>query len=108
MPLPAPETAEGTLDRSIGELEKSFEGAAQAAELVERSIRIGDAHVRLRFAGVALAEQLGRAFDHLAHEESDEPDLTIHVWDSADSGTPPPPLPSLASRQPARNDGLYG
>ena len=30
----------------------------------------------------------------------DEPALTIHVWDSEDSGTPPPPLPSLAPGSP--------
>jgi hypothetical protein len=101
MPLPAPETAEGTLDNSIDELEKSFERAAQASvEVAERSIRIGDAHVRLRFAGLALAGELGRAFDHLAHEGEGEPELTIHVWDAVDSGTPPPPLPSLAPGSP--------
>ena len=79
---------------------RSFERAAQASELVERSIRIGDAPVRLRFAGVALAEQLSRAFDHLADESVDEPELTIDVWDSEDSGTAPPPLPSLAPGSP--------
>lgn len=107
MPLPAPETADGTLDDSIEELEKSFDRAAQAsAEVVERSIRIGDDHVRLRFAGVALAGQLGRAFEHLASEETGEPDLTIHVWDSADSRTPPPPLPTLAPGSP-RGTTIY-
>jgi hypothetical protein len=101
MPLPAPETAEGTLDNSIDELETSFERAAQASvEVAERSICIGDAHVRLRFAGLALAGELGRAFDHLAHEGEGEPELTIHVWDAVDSGTPPPPLPSLAPGSP--------
>ena len=100
MPLPAPETADGTLDTSIEELAKSFERAARAAGLVERSIRIGDAPVRLRFAGAALAGQLSPAFDHLVDDEPREPELTIHVWDSEDSGTPPPPLPSLAPGSP--------
>lgn len=100
MPLPAPETADGTLDTSIEELAKSFERAARAAGFVERSIRIGDAPVRLRFAGEALAGQLSRAFDHLVDDEPREPELTIHVWDSEDSGTPPPPLPSLAPGSP--------
>jgi hypothetical protein len=99
MPLPAPET-EGTLDTSIEELARSFERAAQAADLVERSIRIGDVPVRLRFAGMALAEQLSRAFAHLVDDESPQPELTIHVWDSEDSGTPPPPLPSLVPGSP--------
>jgi hypothetical protein len=100
MPLPAPETADGTLDTSIEELAKSFERAARAAGLVDRSIRIGDAPVRLRFAGEALAGQLSPAFDHLVDDEPREPELTIHVWDSEDSGTPPPPLPSLAPGSP--------
>jgi hypothetical protein len=100
MPLPAPETADGTLDTSIEELAKSFERAARAAGLVERSIRIGDAPVRLRFAGEALAGQLSPAFDHLVDDQPREPELTIHVWDSEDSGTPPPPLPSLAPGSP--------
>lgn len=100
MPLPAPETADGTLDTSIEELASSFERAAQAADLAERSIRIGDAPVRLRFAGAALADQLSRAFDHLVYEEAREAELTIDVWDSEDPGTPPPPLPKLAPGSP--------
>jgi hypothetical protein len=104
--MPAPETADGTLDTSIEELTRSFERAAQAGDLVKRSIRIGDAPVRLRFAGVALAEQLSHAFDHLADDSVDEPALTIDVWDSEDSGTAPPPLPSLAPGSP-RGTTIY-
>jgi len=100
MPLPTPETAGGTLDTSIDELARSFERATDAVELIERSIRIGESPIRLRFAGAALAEQLGRAFEHLADAEPGEPRLTIHVWDAEDSGTPPPPLPSLAPGSP--------
>jgi len=100
MPLPTPETAGDTLDTSIDELARSFERATEAVELIDRSIRIGDAPVRLRFAGAALAEQLGRAFDHLVDTEGGEPQLTIHVWDAEDSGTPPPPLPPLAPDSP--------
>ena len=106
MPLPAPETADGALDRSIEELTRSFERAAQTGGLVERSIRIGEAPVRLRFAGVALAEQLSRAFDHLVEGSVAEPELTIDVWDAEDSGTPPPPLPSLAPGSP-RGTTIY-
>ena len=106
MHQPAPETADGTLDTSIEELAQSFERAAEAAGVVERSIRIGDASVRLRFAGMALADQLSRAFDHLVGDEPGEPALTIHVWDSEDSGTPPPPLPSLAPGSP-RGTTIY-
>jgi hypothetical protein len=99
MPLPAPETADGSLDTSIEKLARSFDHAAEAADLVvERSIRIGDALVRLRFAGVFLAEQLSRAFDHLTDDDPREPELSIDVWDSERSA--PPPLPSLAPGSP--------
>jgi hypothetical protein len=100
MPLPTPETANGALDTSIEELAESFGKAAQATGVVERSIRIGDGPVRLRFAGEALAEHLSHAFGHLVEESADEPALTIHVWDADDSGTSPPPLPSLAPGSP--------
>ncbi len=101
MPLPTPETAEApALDTSIEELARSFGRAAQSVEVVERSVRIGAAPVRLRFAGARLAAQLSRAFDHLADTGDDEPGLTIHVWDSEDSGTPPPPLPAVAPDSP--------
>ena len=35
MPLPAPETAHGTLDTSVEELARSFEDAAQSAGVVD-------------------------------------------------------------------------
>lgn len=100
MPLPAPETADGTLDTSIEELAGNFERAAQATGRVDCSIQIGDARVRLCFAGNALAEQLSRAFAHLVQQDAGEPELTIHVWDAQDSGMQPPPLPSLAPGSP--------
>jgi hypothetical protein len=100
MPLPAPETADDALDTSVEELAKSFEDAAQSAGVVDCSIRIGDALVRLCFAGSALAEQLTPAFHHLIEHEADAPDLTISVWDEQDSGAQPPPLPSLPPGSP--------
>jgi hypothetical protein len=78
----------------------SFELAAERVEVVERSIRIGDGPVRLCFAGSQLAEQLGRAFEHLASDGGDEPELTIYVWDATDSGAPPPPLPTVDPDSP--------
>jgi hypothetical protein len=51
--------------------------------------------VVLRFAGRELRDTLSPAFAHLASPEdgSAEPALTIHLWDSASTGTPPPPRP---------------
>jgi len=106
MPLPVPEAAGGTLETSIEELARSFDQAVQCVGRVERSIRIGDASVSLWFAGATLADELGRAFEHLVNEESAEAQLTIHVWDAEESGTPPPPLPSLAPGSP-RGTTIY-
>lgn len=106
MPLPAPETADAALDASIEELAKGFERAAEACQVVERTIRIGEAPVRLRFAGRSLAEQLSHAFDHLVFDGTDDPELTIHAWDSEDSATPPPRQPPIAPGSP-RGTTLY-
>ena len=100
MPLPTPEAASGTRETSVEELASSFEEAARAAGVLERRIRIGESPVLLRFAGDSLAGELGPAFDHLADAGGGEPALTIHVWDSEGSGTPSPPLPSLAPGSP--------
>jgi hypothetical protein len=124
MPLPAPETADepagdvtsappaGRLGASVEGLAGSFERAAETGGVLERSIWIGGVPVRLRLAGSYLAEQLNRAFEHVASDEDLEPELTIHAWDSGESGAPPPPLPALASDSPrgttfyAAHDGL--
>lgn len=107
MPQQVPETAEARqLDTSIDALAESYEHAARATGVVERSIVVGHAPVRLRFAGAPLADQLGHAFQHLAWDRDQEPELTIHVWDSEDSGTPAPPLPRLTDQSP-RGTTLY-
>ena len=112
MPLPAPETEEERVAEAaapprptwsedpIHQLAGSFDRAAEAAGVVERPIRIGGVPVRLRLAGAHLSEQLRRAFDHVAAEGDIEPELTIHAWDSAESGAPAPPLPTLAPDSP--------
>lgn len=101
MPQPAPENADaGTLDTSIEELVRNFELAAHPDEVVEKTIHIGDVPVRLRFAGSTLADELSPAFVHLTDEAHSEPELTVEVWDSKHSGTPPPPLPELPPNSP--------
>ena len=47
-----------------------------------------------------MADRLSRAFAHLIQHDGGEQDLTIFVWDAQDSGTPPPPIPSLAPGSP--------
>lgn len=101
MHQPAPETADaGTLDSSIEELIRNFELASPSGAVVEKTIRIGDVAVLLRFAGAPLAAELSPAFVHLTTEGDSEPELTVEVWDSKHSGTPPPPLPELPPDSP--------
>jgi hypothetical protein len=113
MLLPVPETAErpgegaaiaaGTtpaLDAWLDELASGFEHAADAAGLVELRLRIADTPILIRFAGVPLSEQLGRALAHLVSDRDEEPQLTICAWDSEQSGASPPPLPVVDPESP--------
>ena len=100
MHLPAPEAVGPSLDEWLDEIASGFEEAAGAVEPCERSLRIADLPVRMRFAGPALAAQLGRALDHLADGAETPPELTVHAWASEDSGVAPPPLPEADPGSP--------
>jgi hypothetical protein len=112
MPLPAPEqTGEpeasveiaagaGELGASIDDLRASFARTVEDREVVEQTIRLADASIRLCFADGYLASQLGRAFAHLACESEDEPELTIYAWDAAAAGAVAPSLPALEPGSP--------
>lgn len=99
-----PETAAQNTVPSLGawldELETGFELATEATGVVELRLRIADAPVLVRLAGVALSEQLGPAFDHLLAVEDEEPLLTIQAWDSEQSGVDAPPLPPVDDAEP--------
>jgi hypothetical protein len=94
----APDTGASLPER----LEALVDLAAGRLEVVERSYLMADRRVRIRFAGSAMFDIIGRAFGHLADDSGQEPELTIDVWDSASSGTPKPPLPA------AESDAAYG
>lgn len=68
----------------------AFDRAAAAGGVSERRLRIAGAAVSLRAAGPAMLERLGPALDHLADDSGDEPELTIHTWDSAEAAADPP------------------
>ncbi|MFL5960985.1 MAG: hypothetical protein ACJ75G_12065 [Gaiellaceae bacterium] len=84
----------------LDDLSSGFDRAADVAGVTELRLRIADAPVLVRFAGERLAEQLGRAFEHLAADPAEEPVLTILAWDSEQSGAAPPPLPVLDGSDP--------
>ena len=76
----------------------SFRAAADASG-ASSSLRheLAGAPVALRFAGSEVQDVLGSAFAHLATPAangSPEPVLTVHFWDSASTGSPPPPRPT--------------
>jgi hypothetical protein len=76
----------------------SFSAAVQASgRSFSERYQIAGAPVVLRFAGGDLRDALSPAFAHLAVPSSDgsaPPALTVHLWDSASAGSPPPPRPS--------------
>ena len=76
--------------------------AATGDESAER-YRIAGAPVCLRFASAALRERITPALSHLRDDgEHERPALTIRLWDSASTGSAPPPRP------PAPEDGAPG
>lgn len=87
------------LPRAATEIHQSFLDAAESAGLIDRRFSIAGLHVCMRFAGSVVEATLAPAFAHLATEERREPDLTIHVSDSASSGTRPIDL-ALTSDDP--------
>lgn len=98
---PAASGAVPSLGAWLDELQGGFERAADATAVAELRLRIADAPVLVRFAGVELSERLGPAFAHLrSDEDEEEPALTICAWDAKESGTQPPPLPPVDAEDP--------
>src|SRR2546423_6184421 len=82
---PLPQRLEALLEDAV---------AGCGEPLLERTYLIAERRVRIRYAGRAMFEAIGRAFEHLHATFEESPELTIDVWDSATSGTQPPPLPA--------------
>jgi hypothetical protein len=71
----------------------AYNAACAAVGSISRSYRIAGYTVRLCFAGGALEPMLTPALAHLASVDAAPPDLTLHLWDGASTGSaPPPPL----------------
>ena len=81
-------------------LDASFQEAVRAAgSVLERDYTIAGHLVRLRAAGPEMLGRLAKTFTHLEATPGGEPALTIHLWDSALSGTPAPPVPTVQGEQ---------
>ncbi|MDF5726197.1 MAG: serine kinase [Rhizonema sp. PD37] len=71
---------------------EGFQRAAQGAGLTEHFYMIGSYTLCLRFAGSGLVPQITPALSHLAIKPTENPDLTICLWDNASTGTQLPLL----------------
>jgi hypothetical protein len=90
---------QNSLPIRLGDL---FSRACHSSGPLEQSYRFADMPVTVRFATPEIFDVVGRAFGHLAIDEPIPPSLTIHVWDSATTQTPSPPLP------PADAEAAFG
>jgi hypothetical protein len=60
---------------------------------VDRCYRIGRQTIRFRFANHTLVPAVAPAIEHLRTDPSDDPALTICLWDSRSTDVPMPPPP---------------
>jgi hypothetical protein len=92
-------------DGPAATLASLFAEAAAHSSILEQRYVIGGLPVRMRFAGSAMLERIGRSFEHLIAEDATDTDpgaeLTINVWDSVSTSTPVPPVLGVAMQ----NDG---
>jgi hypothetical protein len=75
------------------------EGFAEASSgrAIQRRVTIAGRQISLEFAGREMLEAIYPALSHLETQKGGDLALTIRLWDSASSGTPPPVLPWSAS-----------
>jgi len=72
---------------------EGFERALESAgSVVEKSYQIAGHQICLRFAGSSLVSKLTPALAHLEANPSNQPELTICLWDSESTRTPLPLL----------------
>jgi hypothetical protein len=88
-------------------VQERFDDAAARAGLLESRFQIGDRVVLLRFAGAALRDLLTPALQHHAAPPEAEPDLTVHLFDTAATGVAAPP-PAWASDAFGRRGEVEG
>ena len=67
------------------------DAAAAAGGAILRDFVIGGFRARLAFAGPALVSRITPAVAHLARPLAEAPAVTVHLWDSASTGTTMPP-----------------
>jgi hypothetical protein len=71
--------------------EQFAEAEVAAGGALVRDFAIAGFRVRLGFAGSALVSRITPALAHLARPPGEAPAITVHLWDSASTGTTMPP-----------------
>jgi hypothetical protein len=89
---PQASAAAGT-EATVGGLRSAYSRAAEAGSERELDVAVAGGRIKVRAADDELLEILGKAIEHLVVDDLDQPELTIHVWDSADDPAATPPLP---------------
>jgi hypothetical protein len=95
----SPRAESGDSD-GAGLIELVEDSFAAVGSVVEKDYALAGRRVRVRAGSEEVMRRLSRAFTHLEAPRSGEPELTIHLWDSATTGAPPPPLPETAGDEP--------
>ena len=105
--MSGPAAKASAADPGVGYVEQlleSFGLAAEAAGEHSQELEIAGVRLRLRFAGAAVRDALMPPLAHLAVEERAGTEISVLVFESADSGVPAPPLPWRPERaQPGTN-----
>jgi hypothetical protein len=81
------------LSRFIFELRAAFEHAVCKSGIIEYDLIIAGCRIRLRFVGPSLVPYTLPALAHLTADLGPQPDLTICLWDTVSTESPPPSPP---------------
>lgn len=73
-------------------LDRGFQQIAQKTGTIDRFYNIGGYTVQLSFTSGSMAAQMTQAIAHLETMPTEQPDLTIHLWDNATTQTQLPGL----------------
>jgi hypothetical protein len=108
--LPDGPTRSGTVSGAefVAQTKNSFDRAVAQTGRVELDLQLGTSRAKMVFAGRALPDVFGFAFDHLVtsdrgHSPPNDA-LTVFLWDSASTGVHPPTPPWSARDFLARGE----
>lgn len=78
---------------TASELQAAYDRAAAAGDETTLELEVAGGRVSVHAADPGLLDRLGPALAHLEVPGGDEPELTVHVWDSVSTPEATPPLP---------------